>query len=51
VCEGHYLGAENASDDMDEATCAEINRAVGKAIDLFNADKRRYLHYLIDDPR
>lgn len=51
LCEGHYLGAENASDDMDEATFAAINRAVGKAIDLLNADKRRYLHYLIDDPR
>ena len=24
VCEGHYLGAENASDDMDEATFAAI---------------------------
>ena len=51
LCEGHYLGAENASDDMDEATFAAINRAVGKAVDLLNADKRRYLHYLIDDPR
>ena len=22
-----------------------------RAVDVFNADKRRYLHYLIDDPR
>jgi NitT/TauT family transport system substrate-binding protein len=51
LCEGHYLGAENASDDMDEATFAAINRAVAKAVDILNADKRRYLHYLIDDPR
>jgi NitT/TauT family transport system substrate-binding protein len=51
VCEGHYLGAENASDDMDEATFAAINRAVAKAVDMLNADKRKYLHYLIDDPR
>ena len=51
LCEGHYLGAENASDDMDEATFAAINRAVDKAVDLLNADKRKYLHYLIDDPR
>ncbi len=51
LCEGHYLGAENASDDMDEETFAAINRAVGKAVDMLNADKRRYLHYLIDDPR
>ena len=51
VCEGHYLGAENASDDMDEETFNAINRAVAKAIDLINADKRKYLHYLIDEPR
>lgn len=51
LCEGHYLGAENASDDMDEATFTAINRAVARAVDILNADKRRYLHYLIDDPR
>ena len=51
LCEGHYLGAENASDDMDEETFAAINRAVEKAVDLFNADKRKYMHYMIDDPR
>ena len=51
VCEGHYLGAENASDDMDSETFAAINRAVIKAVDMINADKRKYLHYLIDDPR
>ncbi|GIS96140.1 MAG: hypothetical protein CM1200mP22_33770 [Dehalococcoidia bacterium] len=31
VCEGHYLGAENASDNMDEETFTAINRAVVKA--------------------
>jgi NitT/TauT family transport system substrate-binding protein len=51
VCEGHYLGAENASDNMDEDTFAAINRAVVKAVDIINADKRKYLHYLIDEPR
>ena len=51
VCEGHYLGAENASDSMDEETFDAINRAVVRAVDLINADKRKYLHYLIDDPR
>ena len=50
VCEGHYLGAESASDDMDPETFAAINRAVGNAADMINADKRKYLHYLIDDP-
>ena len=51
LCEGHYLGAENASDDMDPETFAAINRAVERAIDMLNADKRKYLHYMIEDPR
>ena len=50
LAEGHYLGAENASDDMDPETFAAINRAVGRAIDMFNADKRKYLHYMTDEP-
>ena len=51
VCEGHYLGAENASDNMDEETFTAINRAVVKAVDLINSDKKRFLHYLIDQPK
>ena len=51
LAEGHYLGAENASDDMEEETFAAINRAVGRAIDMLNADKRKYLYYMIEDPR
>ncbi|MCH8987909.1 MAG: hypothetical protein IIA92_03785 [Chloroflexi bacterium] len=51
VCEGHYLGAENASDNMDEETFAAINRAVVKAVDLINSDKKRFIHYLLDDPK
>ena len=51
VCEGHYLGAENASDNMDEETFSAINRAIVRAVDRINDDKRKYLHYLIDEPR
>ena len=51
VCEGHYLGAENASDDMDAETFEAINRAVGRAIDLINSDKRRFTHYMIEDSK
>lgn len=47
VCEGHYLGAENARDNMDEETF----RAVIKAVDLINSDKKRFLHYLIEQPK
>ena len=51
VCEGHYLGAENASNNMDHETFEAINRAVIKAVDMINANKRQYLHYLIDEER
>ena len=51
VCEGHYLGAENASDNMDEVTFTAINRAVIKAVDLINSDKKQFIHYLLDDPK
>ena len=51
VCEGLYLGAENASDNMDEETFADINRAVVRAVDMINADRRSYVHYLINEPR
>jgi NitT/TauT family transport system substrate-binding protein len=51
LCECHYLGAENASDDMDPETLAAINRAVERVIDMLNADKRKFLHYMIEDPR
>jgi NitT/TauT family transport system substrate-binding protein len=51
VCEGHYLGAENASDNMDAETFASLTRAVANAVDMINTDKRKYLTYLIEDPR
>ena len=51
VCEGHHLSAENASDNMDAETFAAINRAIVKAVDRINADKRKYLNYLIGEPR
>ena len=45
------MGAENASDNMDGATFTAINKAVVKAVDLINSDKKRFLHYLIDQPK
>ena len=32
---------------MDEETFTAINRAVVKAVDLINSDKKRFVHYLI----
>jgi NitT/TauT family transport system substrate-binding protein len=47
--EAHYIGSDIAAPDMDAATYSAIQRAVGRAVDLFNADKKKYLHYLIDE--
>lgn len=47
--EAHYAGAEIASADMDADTYARLQRALSRAVGLFNADKRKYLHYLIDE--
>jgi NitT/TauT family transport system substrate-binding protein len=49
IGEAHYIGAEIASEDMDPDTYAGLQRAVTKAVGLFNADKRKYLHHLIDE--
>ncbi len=51
LCEGHYLGLQSVAEDLDAETFGSLKCAVDAAIDLFNADKRRYLHYMIDDPR
>jgi NitT/TauT family transport system substrate-binding protein len=49
IMEAHYAGAELAAPDVDAATFAAINRAVTRAVRLINADKKKYLHYLIAD--
>lgn len=48
VIETHYAGLELASPDFDLDVYALCNRAIGRAVRDINADKRRYLHYLID---
>ena len=47
--EAHYAGAEIASADMDADTYTKLQRALTAAVHLFNADKKKYLHYLIDE--
>jgi NitT/TauT family transport system substrate-binding protein len=49
VGEAHYIGADISTPDMDTETYTALQRAITKAVGLFNADKRRYLHYLIDE--
>lgn len=47
--EACYVGSDIASADIDRDTYAALQRAVTIAARRFNADKRRYLHYLIDE--
>jgi NitT/TauT family transport system substrate-binding protein len=49
VGEAHYIGADIASADMDADTYDHLQRALSGAVALFNADKRKYLHYLIEE--
>ena len=44
-----YQGTENASRGMSQDLFAALMRAVKKAVGLINEDKRRYLHYLLDE--
>ena len=47
--EAHYIGSDIAAESIDADTFQAINRAIARAVQLINADKRKYLHYLIDD--
>jgi NitT/TauT family transport system substrate-binding protein len=48
IVETHYTGSEIANPNVDPETWAAVNRAIRKAVRLINADKRKYLHYLIE---
>ena len=45
----HYQGTENTSPEMDEQVFEALMRAVKKAVDLINADKKKYIHYLLEE--
>jgi NitT/TauT family transport system substrate-binding protein len=49
IVEAHYLGSEMSKPGVDPETHAALNRAISKAVRLINADKKKYLHYLIAD--
>lgn len=49
LCEAHFLGTDIAVDDMDQNDFDAINKALVKAVKLFNSDKRRFVHYLIEE--
>lgn len=48
IAEAHYLGAEIASSEVDADSWQKIDRAIRSAVQLINADKKKYVHYLID---
>jgi NitT/TauT family transport system substrate-binding protein len=49
IAEAYYSGSEMAAPGVDATTFEAIHRAVGKAVKLINADKRKYLHHIIAD--
>ncbi|MFC4034784.1 ABC transporter substrate-binding protein [Streptomyces polygonati] len=48
VIETHYAGLELAAPNFDHDVYLGCNRAITRAVADINADKRAYLHYLID---
>ena len=49
IIETHYLGVENVSHDLEPETFQALMRAIRKGVRLINADKKKYVHYLIDE--
>lgn len=49
ILEGFYVGSEMFSPDLHADTAAGLTRAMKKAVQLINRDKKRYLHHIIAD--
>jgi NitT/TauT family transport system substrate-binding protein len=47
LAEAFYVGAEILSPDLDTETATGVARAITRAVERINADKRQYLHHLI----
>ena len=45
----YYQGTENAAQGLDPKAFEAALRAVRKAVKLINADKKKYIHYLLDE--
>jgi len=48
IIETHYVGSEIAADGVDQEAWEAAQRALKEAVRLINADKRKYVHYLIE---
>ena len=49
LIETHYLGVENAALDLDPKTLEALVRAIKKVVRNINADKKKYIRYLIEE--
>lgn len=49
ILEAFLNGSEICSPEVDQETVGGINRALTEAVRRINADKKRYVHYLIED--
>jgi len=47
--EAHYIGADVTAPDLDRETFEAIARVMSAAVKLFDADKKKFLHYLIQE--
>ena len=47
--EAHYIGADITAPGLGRDTFEAIARVMSAAVKLFNADKKKYLHYLIEE--
>ena len=51
LAEAFYVGAEILSPALDTETATGVSRAITRAVERINADKRQYLHHLIAELR
>ena len=49
VIEAFLNGSEISSPEIDDQTFAAINRALTQSVRRINADKAKYLHYILDE--
>jgi len=51
IVQGFYHGTDSATPEISAEAYATLNRALCEAVHRINADKRRYLHYFIDNEK
>ena len=51
IVQGFYHGTDSATPEISAEAYAALNRALCEAVHRINADKRRYLHYFIDNEK